>query len=514
MPCGYSSYACDKRCSYKTPVLVSILDWRLGAMKYAFMLCILLYVGVYNIWYNNGYLRFETPVGHVRFQLQQPTKPDPNTGAPCDPTDNSCDDNFTPLDELEYCTQNPSSAARGHRPYNCTYWDANQDVYMQQSSVLMTTRVAEYNQTRTCHPAWTPGVNTCKKLWTNDAPHDDGETFFIADMERYTLLLDHTVIGPTINVSASGRACQGWLKVTQDAIDPAGLCRRSDAVKSDSDLVHTVGGGFPPECYLKPNTTYDSHTGNETGLDVFDIEVMLAVAGIDLEGTSPTNDRSIRYNGAAMVVNIRYQNWAPGRATSINLGRTDPDLGCTVPYEYELSSVLDTASKRQTVVHTSYPNKRALLNEHGVRLFVLQTGSLGSFDMATLLIAVTSSLTLLAVSSTLVDMLAVYVLPEKKYYNGFKYPETPHVSELVEEEQERVRKTTLANQQLANSIVSGRQAAGCHKSPKCTIIGSLYCLCCMNVLCVVFGFLFLADDGIVRPYDRTVILVHITLPVC
>ncbi len=455
MPCGYSSYACDSRCSYKTPVLVSILDWRLGVMKYAFMLLILLYVGFYNIFYNCGYLRFESPVGHVRFQLQQPTKPDPRTGAPCDPTDNSCEDDFTALDELGYCTQSSHSAAGGHQPYNCTYWDANQDVYMQQSSVLMTTRVAEYNQTRTCHPAWNPGVTSCKKLWRNDAPHADGKTYFIADMERYTLLLDHTVIGPTINVSASGRSCQGWLKVTRDALLWQDLCARSDAYPKDYSEVHRVNGGVPAECYIRPNTTYDSHTGNTTGLDVFDVEVMLAVAGIDLDGTSPTNDRSIRYNGAAMVVNIRYQNWDYAVGTYLNFRSKHGDM-CTVPYEYELSSVLDTSSKRQTVVHTDFPNHRALLNEHGVRLFVLQTGSLAMPSLATLLIAVTSSLTLLAVSSTIVDMLAVYVLPEKKYYNGFKYPETPHVSELVEEEEERVRKSTLAHQQLANSIVSGR----------------------------------------------------------
>lgn len=421
-------------------------------MKYSFMLCILVYVGVYNIFWKAGYLKFEAPVGHIRFQLQQPTKPNPKTGRPCDPTDNLCDDNFSPLNELIYCDQNPESKKRQHKAYNCTYWDANQDVFMQQSSVLMTTRVAEYNQTRACHPAIT-GKNTCKKLWINDGPHVNGETFFIADMERYTLLLDHTVIGPTTNVSASGRDCQGWLKVTRDALDWEDLCSRSDAEPLNSTSVHKIYGGVPAQCYLKPNTTYDSHTGNATMLDVFDLDVLLAVAGINLEGTSPTNGRSIRYNGAAMVVNIRYQNWANGVGLFIGYSVKDGQT-CNVPYEYELSSVLDTASKRQTVVQTDFPNKRTLLNEHGVRLFVLQTGSLAVVDMVTLLIAVTSSLTLLAMASTIVDMLAVYVLPEKKYYNGFKYPETPHVSELVEEEEERIRKETMAQTRLANSIVS------------------------------------------------------------
>jgi len=72
--------------------------------------------------------------------------------------------------------------------------------------------------------------------------------------------------------------------------------------------------------------------------------------------------------------------------------------------------------------------------------------------MATLLIAVTSSLTLLAVAGTLVDTLAMYVLPEKKFYKGFKYPETPHVSELVEQQERRSSLDRAAISAMNNNI--------------------------------------------------------------
>ena len=433
-------------------MIVSILDWRLGCMKYLFMLLIFNYVIIYNVAYKCGYLQIESPVGHVRFQLQQPTMPNPRTGAPCDPTDNICNDNFTPLQKLSYCSQNSNSGSK----YPCTYWDANQDVYMTQSAILMTTRVAEYNQSRLC----TFGQTQCPKLWENDKPNENGETYLIADEERYTLLLDHTVIAPTSNISASGRQCTGYLKVTRDAIGWQDLCAQKGTL-SPEHMIHQIYGGVPAVCYIAPKTTYDSKTHNATGLDVFNVSTMLAVAGIDLEGVSPTNGRSIRYNGAAMVVNIRYQNWQYWLGTGIALynkyvnTKKYNQAPCEIPYEYELSSVLDTASKREEVLYTSYPSKRVLLNEHGIRLFVLQTGSLAEWSMATLLIAVTSSLTLLAVAGTLVDTLAIYVLPEKKFYAGFKYPETPHVSELVEE-QERRSSLDRAAVSALNNIVSNK----------------------------------------------------------
>ena len=427
MPFGYSSYVCDTKLSYKTPVIVSILDWRLGCMKYTFMLLIFLYVIIYNVLYNCNYLIQENPTGTLRFQLQQPTVKSAN-GAPCDPTKNTCHDDFTPLTQLTYCKQNPLHTSN----HSCVYWDANQDVYMTQSSVLMTTRVAEYNQTKQCGSAAT----TCTKLWTNDVPNVKGVTSLIADMERYTLLLDHTVIAPTINVSASGRQCTGYLKVTRDALGWKDICSQANAVQPQ-DMDYEIDGGVPASCYISPNTTIDSYTKKATGLDVFDVSTMLAVSGIDLGGISPTNGRSIRYNGAVMVVNIRYQNWQKWTGTNFHYVEGDDKKPCEIPYEYELSSVLDTASKRQEIVYREYPDTRVLLNEHGIRLFVLQTGSLAKFSIAQLLIAVTSSLTLLAVATTLVDTLAIYVLPEKNYYSGFKYPETPHVSELVQEERKR-----------------------------------------------------------------------------
>lgn len=442
MPCGYSSRKCDGWCAYKTPVVVNIMDWRLGLLKYIFMLAILCYVGVYNIAYNCAYLKIDAPVGTIRFSLQQPTQPDPRTGAPCDPTEPTCKDDFTPVEELAYCSQGAAGANQSYHTYPCVYWDNDQDIHPMDASVLLATRVVEYNQTRRC-PTVQPAGVSCDQLWHNDAPNIRGVTKYVADINRFTLLLDHTVFAATINVEGFARNWQGHLKVTGDSLNWKQLCAGPDAVDS---LDFVIAGGAPAKCFIKLNTTYDSYTHKPTGLDVVGMETLLQAAGIDLDATSPTNKRTIRYNGAILLLHIRYQNWQ-------HLSGLAPDelrhaKGDTVPYIYEASALLDTAAKQEFLIWKDYPTQRTMINEHGIKIVVLMSGSLGEFNGAALLVAITSSLTLLAVSSTLVDLTATKLLPQKKFYQRFKYPETPHVSELAEAQEQQEEAESQLNQQI------------------------------------------------------------------
>ena len=132
-----------------------------------------------------------------------------------------------------------------------------------------------------------------------------------------------------------------------------------------------------------------------------------------------------------------------------------------MPYVYEMSSVLDSAAKRQAVIYTGYPEDRILLNEHGLRIVAIQSGSLGAFDVGVLLTVITSSLTLLAVANTVVDSLAIYVLPEKNFYRVFKYPKTPHVTDLVEAKEKRASLTIVGTAVPFGCVVLF-DFGGCH----------------------------------------------------
>ena len=59
-----------------------------------------------------------------------------------------------------------------------------------------------------------------------------------------------------------------------------------------------------------------------------------------------------------------------------------------------------------------------------MKFSIIQTGSLAVFDFQALLLVLTTSLALLAIATTIVDNLAVNVLPLKKLYAASKYDET------------------------------------------------------------------------------------------
>ena len=67
----------------------------------------------------------------------------------------------------------------------------------KQSAITITTRVTEYNQTRLCHSIKGTAVD-CDKLWGRANAHASN-TYFVAQPENFTLLVDHSVQTPTLN---------------------------------------------------------------------------------------------------------------------------------------------------------------------------------------------------------------------------------------------------------------------------------------------------------------------------
>ena len=63
---------------------------------------------------------------------------------------------------------------------------------------------------------------------------------------------------------------------------------------------------------------------------------------------------------------------------------------------------------------------------------MVQTGQLAVANIQAFLLTLTASLTLLAISNTVVDSLAIYVLPQKQLYKMFKYKITPDFSDYMD----------------------------------------------------------------------------------
>ena len=60
-------------------------------------------------------------------------------------------------------------------------------------------------------------------------------------------------------------------------------------------------------------------------------------------------------------------------------------------------------------------------NRHGVKLVFIQDGLLGKFDFSVLLLTFVSGIGLLAIVAVMVDMLAVYLIPQKGVYYKVYY---------------------------------------------------------------------------------------------
>jgi len=71
-----------------------------------------------------------------------------------------------------------------------------------------------------------------------------------------------------------------------------------------------------------------------------------------------------------------------------------------------------------------------VMNRHGVRIVFLQVGSIGVFNFLTLLINLVSGLVLVKVAATLVDVLALKLLPQRDIYKKYKYEMTADFSDI------------------------------------------------------------------------------------
>ena len=150
-------------------------------------------------------------------------------------------------------------------------------------------------------------------------------------------------------------------------------------------------------CLIKP------YHASGTTLDTFTLGTLTSAAGMDLDAKS-YNTHSNRYNGGVIIVSISYDNTNPWSGVVDTYKKTDTK-NSNIHYQYTISYLQDTSFKTIEAKYFKYPSSRSVLNRHGIRIFVVQAGQLGQFDATQLLLQLTTSLTLLAIANTVVDLL-------------------------------------------------------------------------------------------------------------
>mmetsp|Transcript_40669 Transcript_40669/g.93447 ORF Transcript_40669/g.93447 Transcript_40669/m.93447 type:complete len:498 (+) Transcript_40669:64-1557(+) len=405
--CGYDV---DDLFAYSTIKRVTIRDARLGILFYTLQFLIVVYILIYQLIWQGGYLAYAVPTNSVRVTLQQPTAVD---GKPCNPNQASCLDNFTSPEVLPYCwaphriAQNVSGVS--YKTLNCSYLEGTGVTALHGTSILMTTAVHSYTQQLNpeCETSFGSKASpTCEKLWKAE----NDVAWYVVDPDQFTLLIDHTVTAPGIQVEPG--TSKGYLYVAEGGNKQDRFCRDNGGlVDAWSDATATAA-----PCYVLP-----SKAGTT---DYFHIGFLLDSIGMSLDEESPSSNAAQRelrrYSGMVVRIVIEYHNFRP-----FHLG-----VQSEVHYVYKLTALPGSTYKETRTINTHYPTQRVKEDLHGVLFQMQPGGSLASFSFTDMLIQLTTSLALLAVATTVVNTLAQYFLKYSPFYRKAMYTMSPDFSDL------------------------------------------------------------------------------------
>lgn len=390
----------DDLFAYSTNKLVKIRDSRLGILHYFMMFCIIVYIAIYQLICLGGYLKFSDAQNIVRLTLQQPTQK--HKGKSCNPDSSSCEDNFAPLGTLPYCWELNRTHQKGLGTYNCSYMDGAEAAAIRANSIVMTTAVHTYRQSM--NASCSPGADTCTKLWIIQ---EDVKTY-IADPESFTLLIAQSVTASGVDVDIA--KMDGFLYVDRGSTRQDELCAGPAAVDG-------LWYGRPTSkapCYIRPSRVL--------GHDFFSIGVLLDAMGISLDDASDAKDvnETKRYAGLVVNVKITYSNFR-----FFLLGAQS-----NIRYFYGLTPIKGSTYSETRLLVTSLQDSREKQDLHGVLFQVQAGGTLATFDFTQMLLQLTTSLALVAVATTIVNILAQYVLAYSPFYKQEIYHTTADFSDL------------------------------------------------------------------------------------
>jgi hypothetical protein len=477
----------DEVLAYQTPKVVVIKDRTLGILKFIFMGIIFFYVVIWQVLYKGSHFQMDQLSGVARIQLQQPVRS-------CNPMDLPCKSDYTSLAKLPYCSQYKGKNASVIQR-DCRYFDALDLLTPLDAGYLVPSFIQQYDQKTGCKPTKRNNykcdnayefVDDSGNVQTGSERAKPTGEFFVADIEDFTLLIDHPFRSNSGTVEYDDYKMQGywldcsdndwsknstWLTTAKDCQKKPIICKHKECEKmgmvtSESDkssnapgqeegtkekaprkrrkrsLQQTVLLGAVAtaadkhEDFLEANEfagteeLSDSDVFSLADGDVMSIRTLYAMAGRSLDDWwyDPYDkvNKSLRKRGTVLVINIHYNNMKP---FTIFKPRDPP--------EYTISVTSRPVDKFKNMKITDADGKkRELTVSYGTLVIVQSTGTIGIFQLIHMLIVFSSSLGLLAAASVITEVLAFNVLPLRSEYAKAKFQETEDFHNLYETRQE------------------------------------------------------------------------------
>jgi hypothetical protein len=242
-------------------------------------------------------------------------------------------------------------------------------------SLFISTRVSEATQAKaSATAAWPP-------YSSNSSAH--GPAFFATAPERGTVLIRHSF------------QAQPFSQLS-DSVDYAASSKQLSGKLLDSD----------------GNTLVKFPVSNQD--DTLNVSLILRAANVDLDEI--VNGSSWRYSGLVLLFQIFYSN-------------VDSDTSTRTVYTYTVTQVKNIPYKGYENIYLN-ATSRLLRDRHGIKMVFVQDGSIGRFDFQTMLIQLVSALGLMSVATLVVDMLMLYLMPLRDFYNRYKYQVTEDFSDV------------------------------------------------------------------------------------
>eukprot|EP01061_Rhynchopus_euleeides_P036044 TRINITY_DN60721_c0_g1_i1.p2 TRINITY_DN60721_c0_g1~~TRINITY_DN60721_c0_g1_i1.p2 ORF type:complete len:572 (+),score=229.03 TRINITY_DN60721_c0_g1_i1:82-1716(+) len=458
MPKASLPFDLDNIFAYKTGKVVRIRDRKLGIAKLLITIGIFVYVVIYEAILQQGYLLKETPQGTVMTTLRRPI-----------------DAEISPLPT--YCSPNTDPVV-GEDRLPCEWLDEIDVLFPageELGSMFLTTRVSYANDTSEpgCNErllytensagkvqlVTADGARNCNTPQVYDQIKDVDFHYYIAEIERFTMLWAHAVYGPKskdVRYNTDLKFAQMEM-YTKDDIEfdeydrnPPNLrellTTRGYAGTEKGDIMTVAvlmdGAQLREAPYglnaISPQST--DATCVNAGTDNLNTSICnsgchwvgercsyLNAAGeatcnaapkctwnTAASGCFPTETsgvcirNTIRYDGGVFLVMIDYQTPK----------LTMDDMG----YEYNVRYIPKAEYKVITKIRsTTNPDKTQYLNRHGIRILFVQTGFITRFSFVELLKTLVAGVTLFAVANVVVELLLMRLLPGKHIYENYKY---------------------------------------------------------------------------------------------
>lgn len=282
-------------------------------------------------------------------------------------------------ENIPYCKQNQATF-NNFTNYECAYLLGLDLTYPPalMDSILVATRIKD-----TFYPITNPNCTAGALPTSLDcAPTVVGNStrYYTSNIENYTLYFEHAIFGRENNIATTNAKLKGE--------------------------------------FTYKNGHTDKLTSDPTQRDYFTMAEILAAAGqpsLDVASGLTGSSGSFRYDGMLIITTVEYSN----RASSPKELKYD--------YKFYVIPDVNVISQEPTKPVAGGLSQRSW---YGVRLIFLVIGTIGKFDFPTLLTSLVNGLVLVKVATTIVDILLLYIMPDKNIYKKHKYEVTEDFSDL------------------------------------------------------------------------------------